>query len=148
MSSVKDSAPRLLVSALVTDESGRVLLTRHAPYYKWHLPDGEVRLGEKMADALVRSFREDFQVRLRVVDSRPWFVSETINEKTSLHIVTHHFHAAIVGEWKAMPRNKDLQFFWTRTDLLSVPSAHTLASTLEALDEGRRKEWHFLKEQP
>src|SRR5688572_27711056 len=71
--------PDVLVSAFITGPDGRVLLTRHAPYFKWHLPDGDVVRGERLADALVRAVRHDLGIEV-VPDTAPFLVTETITK--------------------------------------------------------------------
>ena len=78
--------PQLLVAAHVTDARGRILLARHATHWLWHLPDGGVRFGETMHDALFRSFHEDFGQRLTVLSPAPWLLTETIGNPTPMDI--------------------------------------------------------------
>jgi ADP-ribose pyrophosphatase YjhB (NUDIX family) len=91
----------LLVSALIADAHGRVLLTAHAPTYKLHLPDGDVRFGETLRDALVRSVREDLAVVI-VPDARPFLVTESFGIGGGKHFLTFHFRAKLGG---AVARN-------------------------------------------
>lgn len=84
--------PRILVSACIADAAGRALMTRHAPSMKWHLPDGDVRRGERVADAVRRSVREDLGVDV-VPDGAPFLVTETIAASGAPHYVTLHVAA-------------------------------------------------------
>lgn len=105
--------PRILVSACIADAAGRVLMTRHAPSMKWHLPDGEIRRGERIADAVRRSVREDLGLGVDP-DDAPFLVTETIAPSGAPHYVTLHVAALAAAE--AMVRivpapGIDLRFF-------------------------------------
>ena len=104
--------PKLLVSALVTRSDGTVLLTSHAPYWKWHLPDGDVRFGEKLSEALRRSFNQDFGMTVRLPDEHPRFVTETVNKVRRLHAVVHHFRAEVVGDVSEIVGDDELRVMW------------------------------------
>jgi 8-oxo-dGTP diphosphatase len=54
------------VSAVVFDESGRVLLGRRSDNGRWSLLAGSVDPGEQPADAIVREIREESGVEVRV----------------------------------------------------------------------------------
>ncbi|TDB77503.1 NUDIX domain-containing protein [Micromonospora sp. KC721] len=54
------------VSAVVRDETGRVLLARRGDNGRWSVPAGIVDPGEQPADAVVREVLEETGVRVRV----------------------------------------------------------------------------------
>ncbi|WFE35666.1 NUDIX domain-containing protein [Micromonospora sp. WMMD975] len=54
------------VSAVVTDDAGRVLLARRGDNGRWSVPAGTVDPGEQPADALVREVREETGVDVAV----------------------------------------------------------------------------------
>jgi 8-oxo-dGTP diphosphatase len=65
-----DRHQRFAAYGLVTDPTGRVLLTRIAPGYpgagRWHLPGGGTDYGESAADGLLRELAEETGQRGRV----------------------------------------------------------------------------------
>ncbi len=131
-----DDTPRLLVSALVTNSDGAALLTRHSPHWKWHLPDGDVRFGEKLSDAMRRSFRDDFGLSLHLIGMRPWLVTETVNQSRRLHVVAHHFRAEVVGGADGIVGRDDLRIMWFAPRLLTANLKYfMLQSTAQALRE-------------
>ncbi len=126
--------PKLLVAAVIGNAERLVLLTRHGPYWKWHLPDGEVHFGEKWEEALQRSFFHDFRRKLSLRDASPWLVTETVSAAKRLHLVTHHFRAEPVGAVDGMADRDDLHLLWVQpAAFMQAPSEHVLASTLQAL---------------
>ncbi|MFU8874734.1 NUDIX hydrolase [Micromonospora sp. SL4-19] len=54
------------VSAVVTDDAGRLLLARRGDNGRWSLPAGQVDPGEQPADALLREVREETGVRVEI----------------------------------------------------------------------------------
>ncbi|MEU3456253.1 NUDIX domain-containing protein [Micromonospora sp. NPDC006766] len=54
------------VSAVVTDETGRLLLARRSDNGRWSLPAGVVDPGEQPADALLREVFEETGVRVAI----------------------------------------------------------------------------------
>lgn len=62
--------PKLVVAGLVTDDDGRVLITRRRPDQplpdQWELPGGKMEPGESPAEALVRELAEEIGVRAEV----------------------------------------------------------------------------------
>ncbi|GAB3268345.1 NUDIX domain-containing protein [Micromonospora halotolerans] len=54
------------VSAVVTDEAGRVLLARRGDNGRWSVPAGTVDPGEQPADALVREVREETGIEVEI----------------------------------------------------------------------------------
>ena len=109
--------PDVLASAFITEPGGRVLLTRHAPYWKWHLPDGDVGRGERLTDALLRAVRHDLGIEV-VPEALPFLVTETIT-KSGAHYVAVHFAAspADAAAALALAPGIDARYF-LETDLL------------------------------
>ena len=129
--------PVLLVAALVLDDADCILLTRHAPYHKWHLPDGEVRFGERLLDALARSFQEDFAVMPLFLDAKPWDVHETLHAQRGVHYVTQYFRVVVQKATLLRPR-EGLEMRWL--DLQRGYSVSgLLQSTVKAIDEASWK---------
>ena len=65
------------VRAVVTDETGKVLLIQHTYIKGWYLPGGGVERGETAEIAVVRELQEEAGVRAL---SRPRLVSAHSNE--------------------------------------------------------------------
>jgi ADP-ribose pyrophosphatase YjhB (NUDIX family) len=93
----RDIWPRILVSACVSDCLGRVLVTRHPPSMRWHLPDGDLRRGETIADAVRRSVKEDLGIAVWP-EPEPFLVTETIAQYGAPHYVTLHVFARVSVE--------------------------------------------------
>jgi ADP-ribose pyrophosphatase YjhB (NUDIX family) len=53
-------------SAVVTDESGRILLQRRRDNDKWALPGGVMELGESLSDCAVREVKEETGLDVKV----------------------------------------------------------------------------------
>lgn len=119
----------LLVSALISDRSGRVLLTGHAPTWKLHLPDGDVRFGETLRAALIRSVREDLAVDI-VPEARPFHISETFGKDGTKHFLTFHFRASL--DEAAVPKARPGCYagFFLKED---IGMLHVIRSTFEAV---------------
>lgn len=130
------TVPILLVAAVVFDREGLVLLTRHAPYWKWHFPDGEVRFGEKIDEALRRSFSDDVGLQLRLRDRSPWLVTETVNAAKGLHYVTCHFRAEIDIDRRMLSEKESLHMLWVQPRAFAgAPADQALGSTRKALQK-------------
>lgn len=76
---------RLIVVAVVTDDTGRVLLCRMAPDRgvfpgQWALPGGGVEPGERIEAALRREVREELGIDLRA--ATPLLFKDDVLEKT------------------------------------------------------------------
>ncbi|HTK05413.1 MAG TPA: NUDIX domain-containing protein [Candidatus Eisenbacteria bacterium] len=121
--------PDVLVSAFIMETGGRVLLSRHAPYWKWHLPDGDVVRGERLHDALTRAVRHDLGIEV-VTEALPFLVTETIT-KSGAHYIVAHFTArpADVSAALVVAPGIDVRYF-SEAELLAEA---VLASAREAL---------------
>lgn len=75
------NGPHVVVSAILLDRGGRVLLGE-SPKWKnqWTIPGGKVQLGERLLDALRREIKEE--TGIVVSDAEVLRVSESIFEKS------------------------------------------------------------------
>ncbi len=55
------------VTAVVEDEQGRVLLIHRVDNGRWALPGGQVEVGERVAETVVREVREETGIEVEVV---------------------------------------------------------------------------------
>lgn len=95
---------RLAAYALVTDEAGRVLLTRHPDERghrgRWLLPGGGVEHGEHPEHAVVREIREETGLPATVSGLRHVLSDVTTvgRRRRRLHNVRLVYAAAVTGE--------------------------------------------------
>lgn len=85
------------VRAVVTDETGRVLLVRHTYMPGWHFPGGGVERGETCSVALIRELREEAGV---VVAGVPALVSVHANHAyfPNDHVLLYQIDGWTIGE--------------------------------------------------
>lgn len=119
----------LLVSAVVTDGQGRILLTAHEPSWKMHLPDGSPRFGESLRQALTRSFNEDLGVPL-IPGDLPVRITETIARGGVSHYVILHYRCAL-GPAPMAPKAGLRHGFFTEADARALSLLSTTRQTLE-----------------
>jgi 8-oxo-dGTP diphosphatase len=84
-----------VAALLVVD--GRVLLVRHRKSnHTYHLlPGGGVEHGESLITALLREVREETGLEITV--DRPLFISDTIDSRSTRHVINITFAAQVCG---------------------------------------------------
>lgn len=130
---VEESSPGPLigVGGVARDTAGRLLVVRRAnppAAGRWTLPGGKVRLGERLGDAVVREFREETGLEVRVGDLVG--VAEAIDE--DVHYVILDFHVNVVAGELAAGDDATDSAWMGRADLTGAGSTRGL---LEFLDE-------------
>ena len=56
------------VTAVVTDEEGRILLIHRTDNDRWALPGGEIELGESVSQAVIREVHEETGIDVQITD--------------------------------------------------------------------------------
>lgn len=123
-----EERPIVLVSALITDNMNRALVTKHGTG-RWHLPDGDVRHLESSRDALFRSVLEDLGVKINI-DGRPFYMNETLNHERGSHMITLFYRASIMPNQTFLLRTG---FRMSYIDRRSLGTHRVYASTKSAL---------------
>jgi 8-oxo-dGTP diphosphatase len=104
------------VGALIADEAGRVFLARRGPHSRnerglWEFPGGSVEFGERLADALRREIREEFDVEIQVGDLLD--VADHILPEEDQHWVSPTFLCRITsGEPRILEPTKCSEIGW------------------------------------
>jgi mutator protein MutT len=116
------------VGALIVDAEGRVFLARRGPQAKnerglWEFPGGSVEFGERLADALIREMREEFDIEIGVGDLLD--IVDHILPKEGQHWVSPTFICTIAsGEPVIREPEKCAEIGWFSLD--RVPDDLTL----------------------
>lgn len=74
--------PTIGTNVAITDEKGRILLTKREDFEVWCLPGGGVDLGESVAEAAIREAEEETGLKVRItklvgVYSRPLWLADS-----------------------------------------------------------------------
>lgn len=112
--------PVIGVAAAITDDAGRVLLTKRGrdPYKGyWHLPGGAVEAYEELDAALAREFREELGIHIEMRDGPllPFQLVRVIDPTNSRDVLMLLYHGLIVD---GTPQCKDATdaFGWFREE--------------------------------
>jgi len=118
------------VGAMVFDDAGRVFLAKRGPAARnevglWEFPGGMVDFGEKLADAVVREFDEEYGMAVQVTGLIG--VSDHILPDEGQHWVSPSFTARHIGGVPGIREpEKCTEIGWFRLEAL--PDQLTLAS--------------------
>jgi len=104
------------VGAIIFNDEGRVFLNKRGKNSrnesgKWEFPGGGVRFGERLADALKREIREEFDIEIELLEQL--ITEDHIIEDEGQHWVSPTFIAKhISGVPKIMEPDKCEAFKW------------------------------------
>ena len=127
---------QLLAAALIVDDQGRVLLTRHAPHWKWHLPDGDSQFGLTLSASLRKALHGDLDVDIRIQTHQPAVIAEVLNPSANRHFVILCY-PAVITSGTPTERPGTLEHGWFSEDMKDAlrgnmyeSSAHLLRKAL------------------
>ncbi len=112
------------VGAIIVDPQGRVFLARRGPQAKnerglWEFPGGSVEFGERLADALRREIREEYDVEIEVGELLD--VADHILPEEGQHWVSPTYICRIVsGEPRIVEPEKCTEIGWFFPDQAST----------------------------
>ena len=110
MERIKSNRPYLAVRAIITDESGRVLIlkrskTKHGNG-EWCLPGGNIEYGQTAGEAVVREIKQE--TSLTCTDSSFLFFAENLpSEVSDLHYVNLVYKCIAEGNLQLNPESSD-----------------------------------------
>jgi mutator protein MutT len=113
------------VGAMVFDGAGRVFLARRGPQAKnergcWEFPGGTVDFGERLEEAIVREFLEEYGMQIAV--ERLLHVADHMLPDEGQHWVSPTYLARhIGGEPTIVEPGKCIAIGWFRLDALPEP---------------------------
>ena len=113
----KSNRPYLAVRAIITDESGRVLiLKRTKTKYgngEWCLPGGNIEYGQTAGEAMLREIKQE--TSLNCTDVLFLFYLENLpSEESDLHYVNLVFKCSAQGEVQLNPESSDYAWIDSR----------------------------------
>ena len=131
------------VGAMVFDGDGRVFLARRGPQARneaglWEFPGGMVDFGERLADAVVREFAEEYGMTVEVTGSLG--VADHILPGERQHWVSASFTARhVAGTPQIEEPGKCTAIGWFRLGELPEQLTEAGRQTLAAYEELRRR---------
>ena len=131
------------VSAIVTDDGGRVLLTRRADNGMWAVVSGILEPGEEPAVAAVREVLEETGVDAEIVRLTSVDVTAPItypNGDVAQYLDVCFLLRAIGGRARVAD-DENLEVAWFTPDALPEPLTETSRLRLEKALEGRAEAW-------
>lgn len=123
--------PRLAASAVITDDSGRILLVRrgHPPAQGlWSLPGGGVEPGETLEQAVVREVAEETGLVVEV-DREVWRVLVALSSEADYDV--HAFSCNVLAGEPEAADDADEVAWWTLEELGQLPFTPHLQEFLE-----------------
>ena len=110
---------------MLFDDAGRVFLAQRGPKAKnergfWEFPGGGVEFGERLVDAIVREFREEYEIEIAVVELLG--VSDHLIPDEGQHWVSPTFIARhVAGTPRIVEPEKCSAIGWFALDALPEP---------------------------
>jgi mutator protein MutT len=113
MKSNKSSRPYLAVRAIITNESGKVLILKRSNTSqgdgKWCLPGGNIEYGQTANDAMVREVKQE--TSLNCSDIRFLFFLESLpSEESELHYINFIYQCSVDGKIKLNYESSDYEW--------------------------------------
>ena len=110
MEITKSNRPYLAVRAIITDESGKVLILKRSNTIqedgKWCLPGGNIEYGETADEAVVREIKQE--TSLNCTDTNFLFFLESLpSEESELHYVNFVYQCSAEGKVKLNYESSD-----------------------------------------
>jgi 8-oxo-dGTP diphosphatase len=127
-----------VVTAVVSDEEGRLLLTRRADNGKWAPPGGIMEPGEEVAETAVREVLEETAVRVRPERITGVYTHADVvhtNGDRSCYVVTV-FRCTFVDGEPRVNDDESLEVAWFALDDLPPMDPVHRAAVDDALREG------------
>jgi len=117
---VSSNPPVPVVAAVITDDSGRVLLAQRPSHkhlaLKWEFPGGKVEPGESPEAALARELREELSIAIEIVRSLPHFT----HDYGSVVIAMFPFECRLAPGSGAPHPHEHLALAWVALDALDT----------------------------
>lgn len=136
------------VGAMVFNEDGRVFLSRRGPEARnergcWEFPGGGVQFGEKLSDAIVREFYEEYAMHIEVI--KLLGVPDHIIDDEQQHWVSPTFIARhIAGTPRIVEVDKCTGIGWF--SLMRLPEPLSLVTQYDVevyiAEYGSRSDWY------
>lgn len=124
------------VGAMVSDTAGRYFLACRGPAARneagtWEFPGGAVGFGEKMEDAVVREFAEEYGMRIEptgVLGAFDHILPEEDQHWVSITYLARH----VAGEPEIVEETKCSAIGWFRLEELPSPLSKITIANVEA----------------
>jgi phosphoglycolate phosphatase len=128
--------PVATVGALISDETGRVLVVRtHKWSDLWGIPGGKIKWGEDSLTALRREIKEE--TNLEITDIRFVLVQDCIHSREfyrDAHFVLLNYTARCVGQPEVRLNDEAREFAWVAiAEALAMPVNQPTRVLLEAV---------------
>ena len=134
----KTDRPYLAVRALISNESGDVLILKRAGTKhgngKWCLPGGNVEYGQTITDAVVREIKQETSLTCKEIDFL-FYLENLPSEESELHYINLAFKCNVEGNVKLNHESSD--YAWI--------DSSSITNYLIAFrnDEMLRRYWHL-----
>lgn len=95
------------VAALIFNEQGQVLLFKHTyRKFEWGIPAGSLEHREQPADAIVREFFEETEMKLEVLK-----LLTVVSAKEDHHLTVIYLSKIVSGEFKPSNEISEMKYF-------------------------------------
>jgi len=106
----KSNRPYLAVRAIISNESGDVLILKRAGTKhgngKWCLPGGNVEFGQTITDAVVREIKQETSLICKEIDFL-FYLENLPSEESELHYINLAFKCNVEGSVKLNHESSD-----------------------------------------